>query len=107
MKIRNYVSVTPTPINNDQAKGVAGRVVIGENEGANNFCMRILRLHRKVILPCIPMPGSTKSSFMRVLAKLTAMETGTTCCPEPYCLSRLMKNIKFAIPEKNCLFLPV
>jgi len=44
MKITNYVSVTPTHINNDQARGVAGRVVIGKNEGANNFCMRIFEI---------------------------------------------------------------
>jgi len=44
MKLINYTSVTPTHFNNDQAKGVAGRVVVGKNDGANNFCMRIFEI---------------------------------------------------------------
>jgi quercetin dioxygenase-like cupin family protein len=44
MKIINYRSVTPTHFDNDQTKGVAGRVVIGKNDGANNFCMRIFEI---------------------------------------------------------------
>jgi quercetin dioxygenase-like cupin family protein len=44
MKIINYTSVPPTHFNNDQVKGVAGRVVIGKNDGANNFCMRIFEI---------------------------------------------------------------
>jgi len=44
MKIINYTSVSPIHINNDQAKGITGRVVIGKNDGANNFCMRIFEI---------------------------------------------------------------
>ena len=44
MKLINYTSVTPTHFNNDQAKEVAGRVVVGKNDGANNFCMRIFEI---------------------------------------------------------------
>ena len=44
MKIINYTSINPTLIDNDQAKGIAGRVVIGKNDGANNFCMRIFEI---------------------------------------------------------------
>lgn len=44
MKIINYTSVSPIQINNDQAKGISGRVVIGKNDGANNFCMRIFEI---------------------------------------------------------------
>ena len=44
MKLINYTSVTPTHFSNDQAKGVAGRVVVGKNDGANNFCMRIFEI---------------------------------------------------------------
>lgn len=44
MKIINYTSAPPTYINNDQAQGVSGRVVIGKNDGANNFCMRIFEI---------------------------------------------------------------
>ncbi len=46
MKRINYTRVTPTHFNNDQAKGVAGRVVIGEKDGANNFCMHINEEHQ-------------------------------------------------------------
>lgn len=44
MKIINYKSVKPTSIDNDQAKGIAGRVVIGKNDGATNFCMRVFEI---------------------------------------------------------------
>ncbi|MFO7568641.1 MAG: cupin domain-containing protein [Smithellaceae bacterium] len=40
MKLIRYTSVTPTRMDNDIAKGVAGRVVIGNTDGAGNFCMR-------------------------------------------------------------------
>lgn len=44
MKIANYTSIKPTLIDNDQAKGIAGRVAIGKNDGANNFCMRVFEI---------------------------------------------------------------
>ena len=44
MKLINYTSVTPIHFNNDAAKGVAGRVVAGKADGANNFCMRIFEI---------------------------------------------------------------
>ena len=44
MKIINYPSVIPTSFESDQVKGVAGRVVVGKNDGANNFCMRIFEI---------------------------------------------------------------
>jgi len=44
MKIINYTSVTPTRYNNEQAKEIVGRVVIGKNDGAQNFCMRIFEM---------------------------------------------------------------
>jgi quercetin dioxygenase-like cupin family protein len=44
MKIIKYADITPTHFDNDQAKGVAGRVVVGKNDGANNFCMRIFEI---------------------------------------------------------------
>lgn len=44
MKLINYTTVIPTHINNDQASCVAGRVVIGKDDGANNFCMRIFEI---------------------------------------------------------------
>jgi len=44
MKIINYTSVAPTHFDNDQAKSVAGGVVIGKDDGANNFCMRVFEV---------------------------------------------------------------
>ncbi|KQC08248.1 MAG: cupin [Smithella sp. SDB] len=44
MKLINYKSVEPTHFNNDAAKEIAGRVVAGKADGANNFCMRIFEI---------------------------------------------------------------
>jgi quercetin dioxygenase-like cupin family protein len=44
MKLINYTSVTPTHFDNDQAKGVSGRVVIGGHDDANHFCMRVFEI---------------------------------------------------------------
>src|SRR4030042_2617973 len=44
MKIIKYADITPTRFDNEMAKGVAGRVVVGNNDGANNFCMRIFEI---------------------------------------------------------------
>ncbi len=42
--IRKYSEVQPTRIDNDKAKGIAGRVVIGKADGAGNFCMRVFEI---------------------------------------------------------------
>jgi quercetin dioxygenase-like cupin family protein len=44
MKIIPYTDVKATRIENDVAKGVTARVVIGKNDGAANFCMRIFEI---------------------------------------------------------------
>jgi len=44
MKITQYADITATHINNDKVKGVAARVVIGKDDGANNFCMRVFEI---------------------------------------------------------------
>ncbi len=44
MKIINYTEAETHIINNDIAQGVTGRVVIGKDDGAKNFCMRIFTL---------------------------------------------------------------
>ena len=44
MKINPYTSVTPVLVDNDQAKGIAARVVIGKEDGASHFCMRIFEI---------------------------------------------------------------
>lgn len=44
MRIKNYPDIAATRIDNDVAKGIAARVVIGKNDGAENFCMRVFEL---------------------------------------------------------------
>ncbi|MBU1713578.1 MAG: cupin domain-containing protein [Proteobacteria bacterium] len=44
MKIIQYTDIMPVLFDSGLAKGIAGRVVIGKNDGANNFCMRIFEV---------------------------------------------------------------
>lgn len=44
MKTIQYSEITPTVYNNEKAKGVAARVVIGKTDGATNFCMRVFEI---------------------------------------------------------------
>ncbi len=46
MKIKNYRDIEPIRFESDVAKGVAGRVVIGREDGAENFCMRVFEVAR-------------------------------------------------------------
>lgn len=41
MKNIHYTDIEPTHLENDNVKNVSGRVVIGNKDGAGNFCMRI------------------------------------------------------------------
>ncbi len=44
MKVIHYTEEKETRVDNDVAKGVSGRVVIGKADGAPNFCMRVFEL---------------------------------------------------------------
>ncbi len=44
MKITPYPSSAATHFDNDLARGVTGRVVIGKNDGADHFCMRVFEI---------------------------------------------------------------
>jgi len=44
MKIIQYTDVKPVLFDSGSAKGIAGRVVIGKSDGANNFCMRVFEV---------------------------------------------------------------
>jgi quercetin dioxygenase-like cupin family protein len=44
MKILPYTNLAATHYENDQAKGIAARVVIGKKDGADNFCMRVFEI---------------------------------------------------------------
>jgi quercetin dioxygenase-like cupin family protein len=41
MKRIHYTEITPRLFDGDTVKGVQGRVLIGKEDGAENFCMRI------------------------------------------------------------------
>jgi len=40
MKVIHYTDIPGKQMNNDMVKGVTGRVLIGRDDGAGNFCMR-------------------------------------------------------------------
>jgi len=44
MVIRQYAEVEATHFNNEKAKGIAARVLIGKADGADNFCMRVFEI---------------------------------------------------------------
>jgi quercetin dioxygenase-like cupin family protein len=44
MQVKEYSAIKATHINNDAAKGIAARVVIGKADGAPNFCMRVFEI---------------------------------------------------------------
>lgn len=44
MKILRYSDPEPTLLDGGPAKGVAGRVLIGKADGADNFCMRVFEI---------------------------------------------------------------
>ena len=44
MKIVNYKDVLPIVMDNEKVKNVAGRLMIGKEDGAENFCMRVFEM---------------------------------------------------------------
>ena len=40
MKVVHYSEIPPIAMNNEMVKNVAGRVLLGSQDGAPNFCMR-------------------------------------------------------------------
>ncbi len=40
MKVTHYTDIPPIAMNSDIVKNVAGRILIGKEDGAANFCMR-------------------------------------------------------------------
>jgi quercetin dioxygenase-like cupin family protein len=44
MKIINYKDVLPIVMDNVKIKNVTGRVMIGKEDGAKNFCMRLFEM---------------------------------------------------------------
>ncbi len=46
MKIMHYSKATPKKVDSDSVKGLTGRLVIGKEDGAENFCMRVFELEK-------------------------------------------------------------
>ena len=44
MKIIHYTDATPQSFDGEQVRGVTGRVVVGRDDGASHFCMRVFEL---------------------------------------------------------------
>ena len=44
MKVINYKEIEPVMFDTDVAKGITARVLIGKDDGANNFCMRAFEI---------------------------------------------------------------
>lgn len=44
MKVTHYKEILPVTMNNEMVKDVAGRVLIGQEDGAPNFCMRLFEM---------------------------------------------------------------
>jgi quercetin dioxygenase-like cupin family protein len=44
MKLISYTTVPPARFDGETARGVTGRVIIGKNDDAEHFCMRVFEL---------------------------------------------------------------
>lgn len=51
MKVTNYSGVMPIVMDNDMVKNVAGRLMIGKEDGAPNFCMRVFEMKKDGYTP--------------------------------------------------------
>ncbi|MBT7261277.1 MAG: cupin domain-containing protein [Desulfobacula sp.] len=51
MKVVNYKDVLPVVMDNEMVKNVAGRLIIGKQDGASNFCMRLFEMGKEGFTP--------------------------------------------------------
>jgi quercetin dioxygenase-like cupin family protein len=51
MKIKHYSEIQSTAFDGEAVKGVKGRVAIGKDDGAENFCMRIFEVEPEGYTP--------------------------------------------------------
>ncbi len=51
MKVLNYKDVLPIVMDNDQIRNVAGRIMIGKEDGADHFCMRVFEMGKDGFTP--------------------------------------------------------
>ena len=46
MKFKKFDEIEAQPYPSDKAKNATGRVAIGKADGAENYCMRIMEVHK-------------------------------------------------------------
>ncbi len=51
MKVVNYKNILPIVMDNEIVKNVAGRVMVGKEDGAENFCMRLFEMDKDGYTP--------------------------------------------------------
>ncbi len=51
MKVMNYKDQAATLMNGETVKNVAARVMIGRNDGADKFCMRVFEIEKNGFTP--------------------------------------------------------
>ncbi len=51
MKIVKYTDIEPVEFNNEIAKDIKARVLIGKDDGASRFCMRIFKIAKNGYTP--------------------------------------------------------
>ena len=52
MKVTPYQEIDAVSFDSDVVKGVQGRIAIGRDDGAPNFCMRVFEVEPKGFTPC-------------------------------------------------------
>ncbi|MEA1969029.1 MAG: cupin domain-containing protein [Thermodesulfobacteriota bacterium] len=52
MKFVKYREIDAVKFDNDAAKKITGRVLIGKDDGADNFCMRLFEISKNGHTPC-------------------------------------------------------
>ena len=82
MKIIHYQEAAEKKYPRDQAKGAAGRVVIGEADGAKNFCMRVFEIAPGALRENMLMNGSTKFLSMPGKGRSYRKASGNPFPPE-------------------------
>ncbi len=51
MKVMKYTEPESQTFDGDTVKGVTGRIAIGKDDGANNFCMRVFEVEKEGFTP--------------------------------------------------------
>ena len=101
MKILQYSEMQPTHFESDQVKGIAARVVIGRNDGANNFCMRIFEIGTGGHTPLHSHDWEHEMFIHSGSGELYGTVNGTRSNRAMSRSSPATKNINFVIPARS------